>query len=306
MPLSEAPAKLQIPLSLVTNLIAEQFPQWAHLSITPVEIGGWDNRTFHLGQHMSIRLPSAEAYATKVEIEQKWLPILAPHLSLDIPAPIAMGKPSTGYPFNWSIYKWIEGKSVNSVDKNSLDLNLLALDLANFLNELHKINITGGPLPGLHNFYRGDSPIVYDKQTRSAILKLKDLIDADAAINIWQKAISSKWDKEPVWIHGDLSIGNMLVKDNKLVAIIDFGGMAIGDPACDLVIVWNFLTQESRKIFKQNLGLDANTWTRARGWALWKALITLEALEDKTSPESTKQQQIINGIINEHKFEIFF
>ena len=289
--------KINITLSLVKDLIRAQFPQWAHLPIKPVEIGGWDNRTFHLGTEMSIRLPSAQCYAAKVQIEQKWLPILASHLSLRIPKPLAMGRPSKDYPFNWSIYLWIEGKSANFLAIDESHLEYIALQLAQFLRELHKIDQTDGPLAGPHNFYRGGNLRVYDSETRQAISQLQDFINVSAATAVWEKALCSQWDTSPVWIHGDLSAGNILINDNQLTAVIDFGGMAIGDPACDLVIAWTFLKNESRKIFKTHIGLDDNTWARAQGWALWKALITLAPLIDKqTSLEFLKQKKLIAEI----------
>ena len=167
------------------------------------------------------------------------------------------------------------------------------------MRELHKIDITDGPLPGLHNYYRGDSPFVYDAETRAAIKELNDIINVDAVMTIWEKAIASKWREDLVWVHGDFSAGNLIIKDKKLVAVIDFGCMGVGDPACDLVIAWTFLTSKSRKIFKSNLCLDSDTWVRAQGWALWKALITIVALKDKTCPEAINQQQIINDILND-------
>ncbi|OGB97496.1 acetyltransferase [candidate division TM6 bacterium RIFCSPHIGHO2_12_FULL_36_22] len=290
---------LEITLSLVKNLITEQFPQWAHLPIKPVEVSGWDNRTFYLGTEMSIRLPSAQCYAAKVQIEQKWLPILAPHLSFRIPKPLAMGQPSKNYHFNWSIYRWIEGKNANILTIDESHLKHIALQLAQFLNELHKIDPTDGPLAGPHNFYRGGSLQVYDSETRSALSQLQDFINVEAAKSVWKKALSSRWDKSPVWIHGDLSAGNILIKDNQLTAVIDFGGMGIGDPACDLVIAWTFLKNESRKAFKTCVDLDSETWARARGWALWKALITLVPLKNKTNLEALKQKNIIEEIISE-------
>ncbi len=295
--------KLEISLSLVASLIAEQFPQWANLPIKPVELSGWDNKTFRLGKEMLIRLPSAAAYALQVQKEQKWLPILAKHLSFTISKPLALGQPSKNYPWHWSIYRWIEGESANTLSIAELPLQQIALQLAQFLNELHTIDTNGGPLPGPHNFYRGNSPFVYDAETKAAIAQLQDFIDVDAVTSVWQKAVKSKWHKKPVWIHGDLSAGNILIKDNQLAAIIDFGGMGIGDPACDLVIAWTFLTKESRKVFKKHLNLDPDTWARARGWALWKALITLAALQDKNCPEAIKQLHVINEILEEHEFE---
>lgn len=289
-----------ISLEIVKNLIKSQFPQFKKLQIKEVDVQGHDNRTFHLGDELLIRLPSAECYSDKVEIEQKWLPILAKNLSFQIPSSIAMGKPSRDYPFNWSIYKFIEGQSANTLNLNKLDLNFIALQLTQFLKELHKVDIAGAPIPGVHNFYRGANLKIYDKETRSAILNLKKLINADAALKLWEKALISKWEKSPVWIHGDLAPGNIIIKNNKLIGVIDFGGMAVGDPACDLVIAWTFLKDESRKIFKTNLALDSNTWMRAQGWALWKALISLDKIENKTSNEALAQKEIIENIIKDY------
>ncbi len=290
----------EITVSLVGELIAEQFPQWEHLPIKPVELSGHDNRTFRLGDDMSVRLPSAQRYAAKVAKEQQWLPFLAPHLSLPIPKPLAMGQPSKNYPWHWSIYSWIEGTSANVLIIDDSKLPLIASQLAQFLRELQKIDATDVPLVGgPHNFYRGDSTKVYDAQTRSAIDQLHGVIDTKAATAVWEKSISSEWSKNPVWIHGDISAGNIIIKENKLAAVIDFGGMGIGDPACDLVIAWTFFKNESRNIFKSHVNLDSDTWARARGWALWKALITLASLQDKTCPEAMRQKQIIDEIIKE-------
>ncbi len=293
--------KLEITLSLVTNLIAEQFPQWAHLPINPIELSGMDNQTFRLGSDMSIRLPSAQGYVAQVKKEQTWLPILAPHLSIPIPLPLAMGQPSKHYPWHWSVYRWIEGESANTLNLNETILQSLALALAKFLTELQRIDTKNAPLPGLHNYWRGAHPSVYDAEARSTIAKLSYLIDANKAISVWEKAISSKWSKQPVWIHGDFASGNLILKNQQLAAVIDFGCMGVGDPACDLVIAWTFLTKKSRKIFKEQVDLDSDTWARARGWALWKANFELVALKDKTSPEAMKQQQIIDAILNEHE-----
>jgi aminoglycoside phosphotransferase (APT) family kinase protein len=304
MPITQTSTEPKITLSLVTDLVTEQFPQWAHLSIRPVELSGWDNRTFRLGEEMSIRLPSAKGYASQVQKEQKWLPILAPHLSFLIPEPIAQGNPSKNYPWNWSVYRWIEGESANTLFFDDLHLEKFALYLAQFLNELHKIDVEGGPAPGLHNYWRGDHLSVYDTETRSTIAKLQDTIDERSATSVWEKAISSKWNKNPVWVHGDFASGNVLVQDNRLAAVIDFGCMGIGDPACDLAIAWTFLSNESRKVFKSHLCLDPDTWARARGWALWKAGFELAGLKDKTSSEAMKQRKIINEILDEHNFTV--
>lgn len=304
--MSNAPSNtLDFSLPLIKKLISEQFPHWAHLHITSIPLSGIDNRTFRLGESMSIRLPSAGEYTLQVEKEQKFLPFLAPHLSFPIPEPLAIGQPSKLYPYHWSINRWLPGESAESLllkNENSpnLNLHLIASQLAQFLNELHKINPITGPRPGPHNYYRGASPEVYDTETRAALFQLSNLIDVRRATALWEKALSSKWTQNPVWIHGDFSAGNILIQNNRLSAIIDFGCMGIGDPACDLVITWTLLTKETREIFASNLSLDFDTWARARGWALWKSLITIAALKDKTSSEARKNLQIIAELINEH------
>jgi len=286
---------LEISVLLVKQLITEQFPQWAHLPIKPVAVSGWDNRTFHLGDNMSVRLPSGQEYAMQVEKEHKWLPIFAQHLSIQISQPIAMGKPCKNYPFHWSIYRWIEGKSANTLQRNELDLHNIAVQLAQFLHELHQIDPAGGQITD-----RGGSPILYDDEVRLTIAQLYNLIDVTTATAVWNTAIASVWNELPVWAHGDVSPGNILVKDYQLCAVIDFGSMTIGDPACDLVIAWTFLQGESRQVFKKLMNLDDNTWARARGWALWKAMITVAAMHDKHSMQALIQFQIINDILNEH------
>lgn len=293
---------MDITESLVQKLIQEQFPQWAHLPITPVAVSGWDNRTFHLGSQMSVRLPSGQYYAAKVLKEQTWLPFLAPHLSLAVPQPVAMGKPSTDYPWNWSIFQWINGTSANIIADDKLDLRGIAYTLAQFLHELHEIDTTNVPLlPGPHNGYRGDVPAIYDEETRHALEQLHGVVDTQVAAELWSTAMHSRWHKNPVWIHGDLSAGNIIIHHGVLTAVIDFGGMGIGDPACDLVIAWTLFCGESRTIFKLHVGLDDDTWNRARGWALWKALITLAPLKDAMNEQALRQKYIINELIKEYK-----
>ena len=292
-----------ISTSTAVDLIAEQFPEFSYLDIKAAELSGHDNRSFRLGKNMLIRLPSAEAYALKVAQEQKHLPILSKYLSSSIPTPIKLGKPSKNYPWNWSIYQWIEGTSLNIAPQKNLNLERIALDLANFINELHTINLNdistmSNLLSGKHNFFRGSHPSVYDLETRSAIQSLKGFIDSDKATAIWERALESKWSKAPVWVHGDIASGNILIKEQKITAIIDFGSMGLGDPACDLVMAWTFFHNASKSTFIKHVKADNDTWSRAKGWALWKALITIAPLKDKTCLEAIKNKQIIDKILN--------
>lgn len=289
---------MKIDVSLVQSLVATQFPQWRDLPIRPVARGGWDNRTFHFGNDMLARMPSAEEYASQVEKEQQWLPKLAPLLPLQIPIPLAMGEPGEGYPWKWSIYRWLDGEMATLAHIE--DLCNFASRLAHFLLALQAIDKTGGPLSGAHSFYRGGPLITYDAQTRQAIRDMNDKIDVDAAAEVWDVALTTSWQNLPVWVHGDLSASNMLVQNGVLKSIIDFGHLAVGDPACDLTMAWTFFTGKSREIFRETLNLDAQTWARARGWALWKALITVA--NPANTIECTRPCWLtINEVLKEHK-----
>lgn len=295
MPPEDAPPS--IDAGLVRRLVAAQFPRWAHHPVRPVEPGGWDNRTFRLGRDLSARLPSAAAYAPQVAKEHRWLPALAPHLPLPIPEPLALGAPGEGYPWPWSVRDWLDGAPAGSHLAASPGL---AQALAGFLRALQRVDATGGPPPGEHNFHRGGRLDVYDAQARAAIAALAGRIDADAAARAWAAALGSAWQEAPVWVHGDVAPGNLLVRDGRLGAVIDFGGAAIGDPACDLAIAWAWFTGEARQAFRAALPLDPGTWVRARGWALWKALITA-AGHDRNQREADRSWRVIDAILADER-----
>lgn len=290
---------LDIDVALVERLIATQFPQWSHLPIRPVEAGGWDNRTFHLGEEMSVRLPSAERYRLQVEKEHRWLPRLAPLLPLSIPVPLAMGVPAQGYPWQWSVYRWLEGQ-VATVE-GIVDLTRFATELGQFLVALQRIDATGGPPPGPHNFYRGGSLTVYDAESRRAIATLDGMIDTEAATRVWEVALNAPWHGPSVWLHGDVAAGNLLVSEGRLCAVIDFGSSGVGDPACDLAIAWTLFGEESREAFRAALPLDNDTWARGRGWALWKALITLAEYRSTDAARASEAQRVIDEVVADHE-----
>jgi aminoglycoside phosphotransferase (APT) family kinase protein len=290
---------VDIEVSLVRELVAAQFPQWADLPIRPVERSGWDNRTFHLGEHMTVRLPSGAAYAQQVEKEHWWLPRLAPLLPLPIPVPLAMGAPAESYPWPWSIYGWLEGET--AAIGRIADLSQFATTLAQFLTALQHIDATGGPPPGQHNFYRGGPLAIYDGETRLAIATLDGTIDTDAVTAVWEAALSTTWHGSPVWVHGDVSAGNLLVKSGRLSAVIDFGSSGVGDPACDLAIAWTLLDGESRDAFRAALPLDRPTWARGRGWTLWKGLITLAQHLGTNPLEAGEARRVIDEVLADHE-----
>lgn len=257
----------------VSRLVASQFPQWADLPVREVSLQGWDNRTFRLGDEFSVRLPSAAGYVPQIDKEHRWLPRLAPCLPLPIPAPLAKGQPAEGYPWQWSIYRWLPGDPAATAQIP--DLARFASDLAGFLGALYRIDPGDGPIAGPHSFYRGGPLSAYDAETRRAIATLRDEINTDAATRIWEEALCAEWHGPPVWVHGDVAVANLLVQDGRLNAVIDFGSSAVGDPACDTVIAWTYLTGNARQTFRHELPVEQSAWTRGRGWALWKALILI-------------------------------
>lgn len=295
--------KIVIDTTLVRQLVDTQFPQWAALPIRPVESPGWDNRTFHLGETMSVRLPSAEGYVPQAAKEQQWLPRLAPHLPLPIPTLLAQGKPNHRFPNRWGIYRWLDGETATL--KRIMDADAFAKTLAHFLRCLWQIDSTDGPPAGTHSFFRGAPLITFDAETRQAIAVLQDEIDTGLLTEIWEVASASTWQDTPVWFHGDIASGNLLVKDGRLSAVIDFGCCGIGDPACDLVIAWTLLPARSRDLFRTQLTIDADSWARGRGWALWKALITLqEHLQTGNTLKVMEARHTMNAIVNEYEQQL--
>jgi len=263
-----------IDAALVRRLIAKQFPQWADLDVIPVKVDGWDNRTYRLGEDLTARLPTHENYVAAVHKEHQWLPILAPSLPVPIPEAVAKGEPGEGYPYPWAVRRWIDGDTASY--ETVADLNEFARAIAGFVTALHSVDATGGPVAGAHSFHRGGPPEFYHDETVEALAVLKGRIDTDLAREVWDAALATSWDRPPVWFHGDIASGNLLVRDGRLSAVIDFGTSGVGDPACDLVIAYTFFSGESRETFREAVAQDPATWSRARAWALWKALITTD------------------------------
>jgi aminoglycoside phosphotransferase (APT) family kinase protein len=286
-----------IDTSLARRLIDTQFPQWAHLPIAPVDVDGWDNRTFRLGSELTIRLPTGDWYAQQVDKEQRWLPVLAPQLPLPIPTPVAQGEPDAGFPYPWSVYRWLEGELASKARID--DLSGFASSLAGFLNALGRVDATGGPLPGQHNFFRGGPLATYADEALDAIDKLGSEIPRDAALRVWEDAMSTTWERDPVWFHGDVAAGNLLVRDGRLAAVLDFGSSGIGDPACDTVIAWTFFSGPSRDRFRARLHAEDGTWSRGRGWGLWKAMIMLVGQLERDDPEAGATRRVIDEILGD-------
>jgi aminoglycoside phosphotransferase (APT) family kinase protein len=288
--------KFPVDVPLVQRLVARQFPQWADLPVRPVAMDGWDNWTFHLGDRMKVRLPSAEGYAEQADKESHWLPLLAPHLPVDVPVPVAVGKPDEGFPWSWSVYQWIEGEPVT----RAIDRVALAKEVAGFLNALMAVDPLGGPLPGQHSYLRGADPMdAYGADARRYVDALEGVVDARAAHAVLDTAARSRADGS-VWAHGDIAVGNLLARDGRLSAVIDFGCCAVGDPSCDLALTWVFLEGESRAVFRSLVNVDEAAWARGRAWALWKAAL-LASTGQVVHPEENTPLDVIAAVIADHR-----
>ncbi|MEW2501058.1 MULTISPECIES: aminoglycoside phosphotransferase family protein [unclassified Amycolatopsis] len=265
--------EVTITVEVVRRLVAGQFPQWAELPVVPVPSPGVDNATYRLGDTMSVRLPRFARWEGQVEREQRWLPRLGPRLPLTVPVPLAQGEATAEYPFPWSVYRWLDGRRP---DPGQLaDLGTAAADLAEFFLALQAIDTAGGPPPEWSNGFRGvgmgderDSAVV-ESRVRPWLAALEGRIDTVAATALFDAALAvPAWDRPTVWVHGDPAPANLLARDGRLTAVIDFGTLAIGDPAADLIAAWTLLDGPSRTVFRTKLAVDDATWARGRAWAL--------------------------------------
>jgi aminoglycoside phosphotransferase (APT) family kinase protein len=284
---------------LVGRLLAAQFPQWADLPLTPVPSAGTDNALYRLGSDRVARLPRIDWAAGQAEKERQWLPRLAPYLPLAVPAQLAMGEPGEGYPWPWSIYRWLPGESATLV--RLADPCQAAVQLAQFITALWQIDTTDGPPAAVHNL-RGAPLLLRDRPTREAIAALEGIIDTRAATAVWEAALDAPaWEREPVWFHGDLLSGNVLVEQGSLSAVIDFGGLGVGDPACDLMIAWSLFSGASREVFRAETAVDEATWLRGRGHALSQAVIFIPYYWH-TNPTGVKNaRRMIEEVLREKR-----
>ncbi len=288
-----------IDAALVKRLVAAQFPRWGSLPVVAVEEDGWDNRTYRLGADMAVRLPTAAGYAPAVDKECDWLPRLAPSLPVAVPEILGKGAPGEGYPYPWSVRRWLDGETASP--HRIADMTGFATAVADFIVALQRCDATAGPLAGAHSWYRGASPAHYDDQTRCCLAALGDRVDTARAAEVWDAAVTAVWRGAPVWFHGDIAHGNLLVADGKLAAVIDFGTSGIGDPACDLVIAWTMFSGDNREAFRRTIAQDLGTWARARGWALWKALLVLTKSIDTNDEQAAASLHVISEVLADHQ-----
>ena len=284
--------ELEIDEALVRTLLAGQFPQWADLPIERTPNWGTDNAIYRLGGDMAVRLPRIHWAVGGGDKDFQWLPRLAPHLPVAVPVPLAKGAPAEGYPWEWGVYPWLEGENPAA---DRVDPSALTRDAVQFVNALHQVDLAGGPPTR-----RGESLEGQDESARVALIALEGMIDTVAATAAWDAALETPtWSGPPVWIHGDLLPGNLLVRGGRLTGVIDWGLLGVGDPACDLIIAWGLLPGKARSVFRAELGVDDATWARGRGWALSIALIALPYYRDTYPVFADVARHLIREVLAE-------
>lgn len=278
----------EIPTSvdLVKQLLADQFPAYADRDVFPVPSAGTDNALFRLGDDLAVRMPRIGWATDSITREFRWMPVLAPQLSLPVPEPVVMGEPGRGYPCSWTICQWLPGTNPPvGATPNQTDF---AVRLAGFLRSLQSVDTTDAP-----HSSRGIAVSTRDEEVRKAVAELMEIqatgppddpavapilnIDLGEVLAVWgQDMVAEDWDRPPVWIHADLSPLNVLCDTGgQLSAVIDFGTLGIGDPAVDAYGAWNLLDASSREVFREEIGFDDQTWARGRAWALSIAILQL-------------------------------
>jgi len=253
--------ELDIDEPLVPRLLADRFPEWAGLPLRRVEPSGTDNAIFRLGDELAVRIPRRHGSTSPGSKELDWLPQLAPVVPVDVPLPVAQGRPGAGYPWHWEIHTWVDGETV---PVEAIDSVQAAIDLAAIVRALQQIDPAGAP-PG-----RGNPLAERDAEMQGWLAEY----DGDpAAAGEWGRALAAPaWGGPPVWHHGDLDMRNWLVRDGRITGVIDWGTMGVGDPACDVMVAWKLHSAEARDAFREALPTDDATWERARGWALSQAI----------------------------------
>jgi aminoglycoside phosphotransferase (APT) family kinase protein len=265
--------ELELDEALVRGLLVEQFPEWAELPLRAVEPMGTDNAIFRLGDSLSVRLARRDGPTSPGGKELDWLPRLAPLLPVEIPAPVAQGRPSGAYPWFWDVHSWVDGETV---PVEEIDAIQAARDLAALVRALQRIDPAGAPRG------RGIPLAERDAGIRHWLARF----DGDPAVTAeWEHALAAPpWEGPPVWHHGDLDARNWLVRGGRISGVIDWAATGVGDPACDVMVAWKLHSTAARDAFRDALPTDDATWERARGWALSQAVAILAYYTPENNP----------------------
>lgn len=285
--------ELDIDVALVGRLIGAQFPEWAGLPLRRLASSGTENAMFRLGADKIVRLPRHPRAVDAIDHELRWLPRLGPRLPAAAPEPLGRGEPGEDFPWPWSVFSWLDGH--NPVPGELEEPERLAEDLAAYVTALRRIDPAGGPAG-----YRGVPLATRDAYLREALAQLAGRVDTAAVTGVWEEALRApEYTGAPIWAHGDLMAGNLLVADGRLTGVIDYGTVGVGDPAVDLIPAWCLLPAGARGVFRKAIGVDEAEWARGRGWALSIAVIALPYYWETNPPVAANSRHVIAEILAE-------
>jgi len=292
------PDEVPVPDELVRRLVDEQLPAYAGLPLRRLPPIGTDHQLFRLGDDLLVRLPRIGWAADQARSDWTWLPRLAPHLPLEVPVPVGLGEPAHGYPFAWTVVPWIEGENPTA---DNVDTTACAADLGGFVRALRGIDPMDGPLKT--GTSRGVPLAACDDWVREWTAKAGDRIDQAAVLEVWEDALAAQvWTHDPAWLAGDVQPGNVIVRDARTVAVIDFGALGLGDPAVELMPCWSWFTdQASRSAYRDAVGLDEHAWRRGRGWALVPSVSALTYYETTSPAHATGSAATIAAVLEEFR-----
>jgi len=280
---------------LVRRLLAEQMPDWAGLPLTPVAEQGTDHALFRLGTGLVVRMPVIGWADGQAALEAEWLPRLAPHLPLEVSVPQALGDPGLGYPFRWSVHPWLTG---DRLDPASVVAVELARDLAGFVRALRSCDTTGAGRFGSRGGPLSDPG--RDRDTRASLEAARGLVDADAGLSVWEAGrAAAAWNGPPTWFHGDLTAGNLLTRDGRLCAVLDWGPCGVGDPAVELHAAYQLFEPAARAVFRRELRDDDATWLRARAWAVSIAAMEIAYYRGSRPEFESRSIRAIEQVLSE-------
>jgi aminoglycoside phosphotransferase (APT) family kinase protein len=291
--------EVETDVALVTRLVSTQFPRWTDLPVSRVDTSGTDNAIYRLGDELSVRMPRIHWAVAPVEREFAWLPRIAPHLPFDVPTPMALGAPGEGYPWPWTVCRWVPGENPTSGVETGVDAPALARDLARFVGAMRALDPNEAPTTAWPRPLHQEDDLV-----RSNLAALADELHPvrDEVVAVWEDAlVAPRWDGPPTWIHGDLAPGNLLLRDGRLRGVLDFSAMGLGDPASDYRVAWNLLPARARRVFRQAVGTDDATWARARGWVLLQALAQLPYYTERNPPLAENARHVIGELVAERR-----
>lgn len=278
--------------TVVRTLVSTQFPQWEGLALEPVDSDGNLNVLYRLGTELVVRLPRVPHGQSDLARELEWLPHLAGHLPVAIPVPVAIGEPGVGYPQRWAVYSWLGGEAAATSGSPSR-AEMVARDLADVIQALRRIPASGGPAG-----FRSRDLVTRDPEVRAALAGMGKAHDVEALSEIWEAALGApRWTGPPVWTHGDLLPGNVLVRAGRLAGLIDFGCAGVGDPACDLMPAWTVFTDHARAIFRRAADADAAMWARARGWALSVGVVGCAYFAESNRSFAVLARRIVDEVL---------